>query len=48
MDKDKVKDKEVKEEFEHATQTLASIIVRDEGNARYQCVYVSRYKFDFL
>jgi hypothetical protein len=34
MDKDKVKDKEVEDELEYATQTLASIKVRDEGNAR--------------
>lgn len=34
MDKDRVNDKVVKEEFEHATRTLASIKVRDESNAR--------------
>ncbi len=34
MDKDMVDNKEVKKEFDHATATLASIKVRDEGNER--------------
>jgi hypothetical protein len=34
MDKDKVNDTAVKKEFDYATATLASIKVRDEGNAR--------------